>query len=71
MRIEEDCLFFNSTEELHKFKIPVPGTNNFLRENIVYDKERVYNDGKDVGTVFFFEENIKVINRLCRKTSRC
>ena len=61
VRPQRECLFFESTEELYKFKIKDPETNAYLRENM--DTKLVYKDGEDKGTVFFFEKHGKV--RIC------
>ena len=64
VQLSQDCIFFESTEELYKFFIKIPDTEFYGREER-WDNEddltikRVAKDGLkfENGTVWRFEEN--------------
>jgi len=51
----QDCIFFESTEELYKFRIKVPNTELYVREK---HDERAWKDGShsDKGIVWEFDK---------------
>ena len=56
-----DCIFFESTEELYKFRIKVPNTELYVREKTEDSnkdvRERAWKDGShsDNGSVWEFD----------------
>merc|ERR1712037_668495 len=57
VQLTPDCIFFESTEELHKFRIKISETDLYAREKIA--SQRVGKNGSlpDEGTVWNFEEH--------------
>ena len=59
-----DCIFFESTEELYKFRIKIPETELYARGKT---NERIGKDGShsDKGTVWNFEKHNSRVESHC------
>ena len=71
----QDCIFFESTEELYKFRIKVPNEKLYVREKRDDPNqginERAWKDGSlcDKGTVWEFDQKTSDVRHKCFKYS--